>query len=65
MNNRHRQIVKARRMAARTRYPLTALMTGIDWNALAEAMRKACNAIIVWMERVNDVLADINEWTGR
>lgn len=61
MNNRHRQIVKAVRMQLRTRYPLTALMTGIDWDALGKAMQRACETIIAWMDRVGKVVACLKD----
>lgn len=60
MNNRHRQIEKARRMQLRTRYPLTALMTGIDWDALAEAMQRICETVIAWMDHLGKAAARIN-----
>ena len=61
MNNRHRQIVKARRMAARPRNPLDAPALGIDWAALEKAMQRACKTINEWMERVVKTVARISD----
>ena len=60
MNNRRRQIEKAWRMQLRTRHPLTTLMAGIDWDALAEALSTACKRVVVSLQELGKAFIRIN-----
>lgn len=61
MNNRHRQIRKARRMLWRTHSPVEQIVMGIDWDAFRRALSDGIEALKAMARRAAQVEPTIKE----